>query len=146
MLSDYVRMTAMTHLYREFHLRNPTVWQVFTAFIKSNAKAMVDAGTPLRLIVTTAETKRNSEQNKRYWGLVLKTIALTAWVDGQQFSADVWHEFFARKFGVCEDVTLPGGEVISRRRSTTEMSVSEFTTYMNEVESYAVQSLGVVFE
>jgi hypothetical protein len=58
----------------------------------------------------------------------------------------VWHEFFARKFGVCEDVTLPDGEVVSRRRSTTDMSVSEFTTYMNEVESYAVQSLGVVFE
>jgi len=136
----------MTHLYREFHLRDLNVWNVFVAFVGSNAKAMADAGTPLRLIVTTAETKRNSEQNKRYWGLILKTIAATAWVQGKQHSADVWHEFFARKFGVCEDVTLPGGEVVSRRRSTTDMSVSEFTTYMNEVESYAVQSLGVTFD
>ena len=136
----------MTHLYREFHLRDIGIWNTFVAFVGSNAKAMADAGTPLRLIVTSAEAKRNSEQNKRYWGLVLKTIAANAWVNGQQFSADVWHEYFARKFGVCEDVTLPGGEVVTRRRSTTDMSVSEFTTYMGEVEAYAAQQLGVSFE
>ena len=76
----------MTHLYREFHLRDLSVWNQLVAFVGSNAKAMADAGTPLRLIVTTAETKRNSEQNKRYWGLVLKTIAATAWVQGKQHS------------------------------------------------------------
>ena len=136
----------MTHLYREFLIRDIGIWNTFVAFVGSNAKAMADAGTPLRLIVTSAETKRNSEQNKRYWGLVLKTIAANAWVNGQQFSSDVWHEYFARKFGVCEDVTLPGGEVVTRRRSTTDMSVSEFTTYMGEVEAYAAQQLGVTFE
>ena len=136
----------MTHLYREFLIRDIGIWNTFVAFVGSNAKAMADAGTPLRLIVTSAETKRNSEQNKRYWGLVLKTIAANAWVNGQQFSSDVWHEYFARKFGVCEDVTLPGGEVVTRRRSTTDMSVSEFTTYMGEVEAYAAQQLGVSFE
>lgn len=136
----------MTHLYREFHLRGPEVWSVFVAFVKANAKALADAGTPLRLIATTSEAKRNSEQNKRYWGHVLKTIAATAWVDGKQFPADTWHEFFARKFGICEDVTLPGGEVISRRRSTTEMTVGEFTEYMTEVEAHAMSHLGVTFE
>lgn len=134
------------HLYREFHLRTSTVWNTFHAFVKANAKAMADAGTPLRIIVTTAETRRNNEQNKRYWGHVLKTISDQAWVDGKRYTADTWHEFFARKFGVCDDVTLPGGEVISRRRSTTEMTVSEFTAYMTEVESHAVSNLGVTFE
>lgn len=136
----------MTHLYREFLLRDISIWHTLTAFVGSNAKAMAEAGTPLRIIVTSAEAKRNSEQNKRYWGLVLKTISANAWVNGQQFSSDVWHEYFARKFGVCEDVTLPGGEIVTRRRSTTDMSVSEFTTYMGEVEAYAAQQLGVSFE
>lgn len=136
----------MTHLYREFLLRDISVWHTLTAFVGSNAKAMAEAGTPLRIIVTSAEAKRNSEQNKRYWGLVLKTISANAWVNGQQFSSDVWHEYFARRFGVCEDVTLPHGEVVTRRRSTTDMSVSEFTTYMGEVEAYAAQDLGVTFE
>lgn len=136
----------MTHLYREFILRSPEVWSVLVAFVRANAKAMADAKTPLRVIVTASEAKRNSEQNKRYWGFVLKTIAASAWVDGKQFPADTWHEFFARKFGVCEDVTLPGGEVISRRRSTTDMTVSEFTAYVAEVEAHAMSHLGVTFE
>ena len=117
----------MTALYREFVLKDQSVWKTFVAFIQANVSAMKQAGTPLRLIVTSAETKRNAEQNKRYWGFVLKTIAEQAWVEGKQYSADVWHEYFARKFGVCEDVTLPGGEVIVRRKSTTQMTVSEFT-------------------
>lgn len=132
-------------LYREFHLRGPEVWEVFTAFVKANAKAMADAGKPLRLIVTTSDSKRNNEQNKRYWGYVLKGIAEQAWVNGQQFNTDVWHEYFARKFGVCQDVTLPDGEIISRRKSTTEMTVGEFTEYMGDVESYAATELGVRF-
>ena len=135
----------MTALYREFVLKDQSVWKTFVAFIQANVSAMKQAGTPLRLIVTSAETKRNAEQNKRYWGFVLKTIAEQAWVEGAQYSADVWHEYFARKFGVCEDITLPGGEVIVRRKSTTQMTVSEFTQFMQETEAYATQTLGVQF-
>lgn len=136
----------MTHIYREFHLRDISVWNAFVAFVGSNAKAMAEAGTPLRLIITGSDTKRNSVQNKRYWGFVLKAIADQAWVDGKKFGADVWHEFFARKFGVCEDVTLPGGEVVTKRRSTTDMTVAEFTEYMGNVEAHAMSHLGVTFE
>ena len=72
----------MTALYREFVLKDQSVWKTFVAFIQANVSAMKQAGTPLRLIVTSAETKRNAEQNKRYWGFVLKTIAEQAWVEG----------------------------------------------------------------
>lgn len=144
--SDYVKAENMTHLYREFHLKDMNVWNVFVAFVGQNAKKMAEAGKPLRLIVTASDTKRNNEQNKRYWGFVLRTIADQAWVDGQQYNTDTWHEYFARKFGVCEDMKLPGGEIITRRKSTTEMTVSDFTEYMTHVESYATQELGVKFE
>ncbi len=33
-----------------------------------------------------------------------------------------------------------------RRKSTTQMSVSEFGEYMENVQSYAAMNLGVVFE
>lgn len=136
----------MSAFYREFILRSPEVWQVFASCVKDHAKQMLEAGTPLRLIVTTSSTKRNSEQNKRYWGFVLKTIAEQAFVDKKVYAADVWHEFFARKFGICDEVVLPDGEIITRRKSTTEMTVGEFTEYMTRVESYATQELGVRFE
>lgn len=133
-------------MYREFTLRSPAAWQAVVAFVKSNAKACNDAGKPLRLIVTTDEAKRNADQNRRLFGYVYKTIAEQAYVNGQRFDTDVWHEMFARKFGVCDEVILPDGEIVLRRKSTTQMTVSEFSEYMERVTAYASQQLGVQFE
>lgn len=133
-------------MYREFTLRTPSAWNALVALVRANAKACADAGKPLRLIVTTDETKRNADQNRRLWGYLYKTIAEQAFVNGQQFDADVWHEALARKFGVCDEVVLPDGEIVTRRKSTTQMSVSEFSEYMERVSAYATQELGVQFD
>lgn len=136
----------MTALYREFPLRSPSVWLALVAFVKANAAACVDRGRPLRVIVTEDEKKRNTEQNKRLWGYLYKTITEQAWVDGKQFSKEVWHEHFARMFGVCEEMILPDGEIITRRKSTTEMTVGEFADFMTQIEVYAAQELGVEWQ
>lgn len=136
----------MTSLYREFPLRTPAVWVALVAFVKANASACSDRGTPLRVIVTTDEKKRNREQNKRLWGYLYKTINEQAWVEGRKFPKEVWHEHFARMFGVCEEMTLPGGEIITKRKSTTEMSVGEFADFMTHIEVYAATELGVEWE
>lgn len=137
-------MTAA--LYKEYVLRGPSVWQAFVALVKENAKSFADRGQPLRIILTSEERKRNAEQNRFYWGVVLRDIAEQAWVNGRQFDKDTWHEYFARQFGVCEDVELPNGEIISRRKSTTQMSVGEFSAYTAQVQAYAANKLGVSFE
>ncbi len=136
----------MTAMYREYTLRSSEVWQAFASFVREHAKHLNDSGTPLRLIVTTATTRRNAEQNKRYWGFVLRTIADQVIMDKRHYDTDVWHEYFARKFCSLEEMTLPGGEIVVRRRSTTEMTVGEFTEYMSRVEAHATQELGVRFE
>lgn len=133
-------------MYKEFVLRGPSVWAGFVALVKANAKSFADKGEPLRLIVTSEERKRNAEANRFYWGVVLRDISEQAWVGGKQFSKDVWHEMFARQFGVCEDVTLPDGEIVSRRKSTTQMSVGEFSAYTAQVQAYAANQLGVSFD
>jgi hypothetical protein len=133
-------------MYKEFVLRNPDAWTAFCAVIKGNAKAFADKGTPFRIILTNDSAKRNELQNRRYWGYLLKHISEQSFVNGQQFDKDVWHEYFARKFGVLEEVTLPDREIITRRKSTTQMSVSEFGEYMENVQSYAAMNLGVTFE
>jgi len=135
----------MSALYREFVLRGPGVWPAVIAFVKANAASFAEKGEPLRLIFTSDEKKRNAEQNRFYWGVVLRDIAEQAWINGRQFNKDVWHEYLARMYGVCEDVTLPDGEIIVRRKSTTQMSVGEFSTYLNEVQAYATGTLGVEF-
>lgn len=132
-------------LYREFTLRNGSVWQALVALVKANASVFAQKGEPLRVIVTSEEKKRNAEQNRFYWGVALRDVAEQAWIDGRQFDKDTWHEYFARKFGVCEDVTLPDGEIVVRRKSTTQMSIGEFSEYLNQVQAYAARELGVEF-
>lgn len=36
--------------------------------------------------------------------------------------------------------------IITRRKSTTQMSVGEFSTYLDSVQAYAGEVLGVEFE
>jgi hypothetical protein len=137
-------MTAA--LYREFTLKNGGVWNAVVAFIKANAPVFADKGEPLRLIVTAEERQRNQQQNRFYFGAVLKQVSEQAWVDGKQYDKDTWHEYFARKYGILDELTLPDGEIITRRKSTTQMSVGEFSEYLDAVQSYAGGTLGVQFE
>jgi hypothetical protein len=109
--------------------------------LKSNWKAMADAGKPLAVQITEHKAKRNSEQNRLYWSL-LSEIAATAWVDGKQFSKEAWHGHFAGEFIGWEDT--PGGHRIPI--STTTLSVGEFADYISQVQLYAVAELGIELE
>lgn len=139
----------MSEVYREFHLTDRNVAALGVAlrgFWKSVVMPVLAGGRNVMVLITTEEAKRNAQQNKRLWGVVYKAIAEQAWVNGQRFEADVWHEHYARKFGVCEDITLPDGEIVVRRKSTTQMSIREFSVYMQQVEADAAAEFGVVIE
>ena len=133
-------------LYREFVLRSPANWQALAQLVASNAKVFADRGKPLRVIVTEDERKRTDAANRFYWGAVLMTIAEQAWVAGKQYSKDVWHEHFARQYLPHTEIVTPFGEIVSRRKSTTELTVSEFSDYLQRVQSEAASSLGVQFD
>jgi len=132
-------------LYREITIHGVSQLAGLVSLIKSNAQACIDAKTPIRVIVTTEEQKRNAEQNRYYWGMTLKTIAEQAWVGGKLFDAETWHEYYARKFGPHEDVEMPNGEIVSIRKSTAKMGVGEFTEYVRRIESDAATEMGVIF-
>ena len=138
----------MTALYREFHVDGRTLKPIvlaLRAFWEHAVVPFVTSGKRVLLIVTSEDAKRNSQQNRRLWGYCYKHIAEQAWANGQQFAADVWHEYLARKFGALEEMVLPDGEIITRRKSTTDYTVGEFADYMNAIEVYAAQELGVVW-
>lgn len=137
-----------TELYREFAFTSGSFARMANALRMywSNAvEPLVAGGKNVRVIISSEEAKRNNAQNARYFGFVLKHITEQAWVSGQQFDQKVWHEYVGEKFGVMEDVTLPDGRMVTRRKSTTEMSVREFAEYMTKVEVFAAQELGVMF-
>ena len=127
-------------LHRTFILRGQVPHDGLLAFVGANWQAMADAGKPLAVTVSTYKARRNLDQNARYWA-VLGEIAASAWVGGKQYSAEVWHEALKREFLGVE--SLPGGQLMAR--SSAKLTVAEFAEYMNRVEAYAAQELGVEF-
>jgi hypothetical protein len=138
---------STTRLYKEFVLSGPAVWQLVKELIREHAKAFIDRGTPLRLVITTEERRRTKEQNARYWSdAVLGAIAAQAWIDGRQYNEETWHEALAERFCPRVEFTLPDGQIFSRRKSTSEMTVKEFSEFVQHVEVYAATQLGVEFD
>lgn len=69
----------------------------------------------------------------------LHQIADSAWVDGRQFSPEVWHLFFRRR--LLSHVDLPDGTTMPV--STTTLDQEHFGRYLDQVGEYAVNELGV---
>lgn len=133
-------------LYREFTLKSPGIWPTVLAFIKANAAACAEKGTPIRLIVTSEERRRTKEQNAYYFGVVLRDIAEQAWVNGEQFGAAAWHEHFAEQFAPREELRLPSGRLVTHRKSTKDFTVAEFGEYLTKVQASAGNDFGVTFD
>jgi hypothetical protein len=125
---------------RTFVLRDPLHKNSLFSFIESNWQALARQETPMQVVVTEWRAKRSSDQNRRYWA-ILNEIAQAAWLDGRQYAADVWAEFFKRR--LIGEEELPGGGSVGI--STTTLDVAEFTSYMDKIEAYAVSELGVQF-
>lgn len=97
---------------------------------------------PLPFYVTVGEPPRSAAQNRRYWGRgVLSQVAEQARSNGQQYTAEAWHEVFKQMFlGVVE---LPNGKVVGK--SSTGLSKAKFSEFCSQVEAFAATELGVFF-
>ncbi|MEN6540875.1 MAG: recombination protein NinB [Mizugakiibacter sp.] len=103
---------------------------------------------------------RKLDQNALMWVGPLKDIAEQVWLDGRQFSAEVWHEHFKRLYLPEEgdpdlaelvkdhetwrkwDVTPSGDRVCVG--STTRLTVKGFSVYLEQVYAFGAQQ-GVMF-
>ncbi len=112
------------------------------------------------LVVTIGEERkaRGLDANALYWAGPLRSLAEQAWVDGKQYSAEVWHEAMKREFLPELDNPeidrqakesyrkwdyLPNGERVLIG-STTQLTKYGFSLYLQQVEAYGA-SLGVLF-
>lgn len=127
---------------RLFVLREAAHLGALVAFLTHNWQTFAREGKFLAVTVSLYKSRRSLEQNRRYFGPLLRTIAEQAWLDGRQFSTEAWHELFKRQFIGLLD--LPGGGTLGM--SSADLSVEEFSTFMHEVEAYAANELGVQFD
>lgn len=136
----------MTTLYREFTLRAPEAWKALAAFVASNAKACIERGRPLRVIVTAEERRRTLEQNRFFHGPVLDAITEQAWWDGRRFPKEFWKEYFRRRYLLKDEHQTPDGEVIQIYWSTADLNVAQMTEFLEKVQAEAASEWGVQFD
>ena len=135
-------------LYREFTLDPPAAGAVLVNFLKSNCAPFAEKGTPQRVIVTEEEMDRLDEQIAYYFGPLMRQVTEQAWVQGRQYSKEVWHEHFAKLFLPAKELVLPDGEIVIKRGSIArgKISLKKMTAFITEVEAYAATELGVEFD
>lgn len=90
------------------------------------------------IVLRPLKAKRSADQNRRYWAL-LREVAATVWIDGRQFTDEVWHEHFKRQFIGQEEIVLPSGAVEVRGISTTTLNVADMGRYMDEISAWCVE-------
>lgn len=136
-----------TSLFKEFRLTDPQVGTNLVNFLRSNAKPMNDAGTPLHVIVTNEELDRLDVQIAYYFGVTVKAIAEQVWVEGKQFDKETWHEYFAKKFLPEKEFQLPDGSTTLRRQSVArgKIGMKVMAKFTMEVEAHSSQEFGVEF-
>lgn len=115
----------------------------------------VDAANPIEIRIGEQVKGRNKDQNALMWAGPLRDIANQAYVNGQTYSIDVWHEHFKREFLPEEADTeltregyqkwryLPSGERILKA-STGDLTTKGFSIYLEQIYAYGA-SLGVQF-
>lgn len=113
---------------------------------------------PLEVVIREPVKVRKPDANARMWAGPLRDIAEQAWVNGRQFSAEVWHEHFKREylpdFDALEfelltkegyrkwDIDPAGNRVLIG--STTQLTTRGFAAYLQQIEAEGA-SLGVMF-
>lgn len=125
---------------RSYVLRTAGQVHRLVRILQATWKEQLDAGRPLEVVVTEFTGRRNDRQNRLYWAR-LGEIAQQVRIDGRRYPKECWHEFFARRFiGYSE---LPEGGMLAV--STTTLDVVEFSAYLHQVEVWAVEEHGVIF-
>lgn len=87
-------------------------------------------GEDLTLIIHNRRPKRSEQQNRYIWGLYYPLIAQ----ETGEHNLDRLHELFKGMF-LSEGVVDVLGKKVRMKRSTTELSVSEFCEYIMNIEA-----------
>lgn len=120
-------------------------------------------GAGLEVVFRKAVKQRTLDQNAAMWAGPLRDIAEQAWIDGRQFTAEVWHEWYKREYLPDEsrlsheelelrvknpdtyrkwDIDPGGNRVLVG--STTQLTKFGFGEYLQKVEAHGA-SLGVLY-
>ena len=100
-------------------------------------------GQEITLSIEKAKKVRSTQENRYYWGLVIPLIkAGLKDATGESCSAEQVADLMKTRF-LMVDVYLGDSDVMTRIKSTTELSTVEMERYLQECRTFAQEYLGV---
>jgi len=91
-------------------------------------------GENVTLVVTNKKPKRTEQQNRYYWGVYLPIIAKESGEEQRNKKyIDLLHERFAGEL-LTEGIYEIFGKKVRLRKSTAQLSISEFCNYIMDIE------------
>lgn len=93
----------------------------------------------VRVTVGKKESPRSIPQNNYYWGVVVKLIAQ----DTGESEPEIIHEALGLKFASVPAGNGNKGRALMVRKSTTDMTTTEFEEYVDKCRNFAAMELGI---
>lgn len=87
-------------------------------------------------------SKRSHPQNRYYWGVVIQEVKLGFINIGYEMSEDQTHEFLKERFNPIT-IENKAGITIDVPGSTTQMTKTQFSEYIEKIARFAAEFLSV---
>jgi len=137
---------------RKFILRDEKVRDSLLALVRN---LPIDPLRPVEVVAREEVKARKADQNAALWAGPLRDISEQAWLDGRQFSPEVWAQYFKRQLlpeSFDPELTMenyakwaidPAGDRVLIG-STTQLTIKGHAQYREAIEAFGA-SLGVRF-
>lgn len=94
-------------------------------------------------VIVKKKGRRSNQQNRYYFGVVLKEIQLRLMELGTDTDIETLHEWCKLKFNTDKVVVPETAEVIEIGKSTTEFNKEEFAEYVERIIEWSASSLSI---
>lgn len=102
-----------------------------------------NAGKQVQIRIEKRGSKRSSPQNRYYHGVVVQEVKLGFLNIGYEMTAEQTHEWLKERFNPIA-VENKLGVTIDMPGSTTQMTKSQFSEYIEKIARFASEYLGIV--
>ena len=89
-------------------------------------------------VVRIEPPNRTSAQNSFYWA-TLTAISEQIRPHGQTHDPDIWHAYFKSKLLPGRMIELPNGQVMEQEATTTGLTKTQFSDYVEQVFAWATE-------
>lgn len=101
-------------------------------------------GKEVNIQIDPWSNSRTVQQNRYYFGVVCQFVADGIYdLTGERYSKDAVHEWLRKRFlHESEIIDISTGEVVKVPSSTKRLTVEEFASYLNDINSFSLEHFG----